>query len=151
MVATGLLLAGLGSGCVVSVGSDSGSSHGRPRPEVSKPPPVLPPPVAPEDAGVISEIDAATKLSFEGPRLEVLMKVATRPNLSPGCQVHLVNTGLRSLDYDASRTTLLNAVIKSPTFSPAGKDAILRQLEYLQFDASRQQIIGAIQERTASW
>ena len=151
-VLAGFLATGLGTGCVVSVGGDgSRGAQDRPRHEVPKPAPMPPPAVTPEDAGVIAEIDAVSKLGFEASRLEVLTRVAQRAGLSPGCQVHLVNTGLRWLEFEASRVNLLQAVIQNPAFAPAGKEAILRQLEYLQFEASRQQVVRSVQERTAGW
>jgi hypothetical protein len=134
------------TGCVVSIGDGSHS-----RDEVRKPPaPVVVMPSNAEDTAVIAEIDAAGKLSFEAGKLSALRNVAQRSTLTPSAQVHLVNTSLRVLDFEASRVDVLLTLVANPAFTPAAKEAILRQLERLEFEASKNQVLGAIQERTGS-
>lgn len=103
-----------------------------------------------EDGAVLAEIDAAGKLSFDAGRVTTLKNVAARTSLSPAAQVHLVNTTLRVLDFEAGKVEVLNTLIVNPAFSPAAKEAILRQLERLEFDASRLQVMQAIQARGES-
>ncbi|MCC6232157.1 MAG: hypothetical protein IT580_05905 [Verrucomicrobiales bacterium] len=142
-----LVAVGVGSGCVVSVGGDSDHQHVRH--EVSKPAPVVLPAVTPDDAGVMAEIDAATRLGLEGSRVEVLGHVASRAGLSPACQVHLVNIGLRHLQLEGSRYDLLTTLIQNPAFSAPAKEAILRQVEFLGLENNRRQVITLIQQRAA--
>ena len=67
-----------------------------------------------------------------------------------GAQVHLVNTSLRVLDFEASRVEVLQTLIANPVFTPAAKEAILRQLERLDFEASKNEVLNAIQQRSGS-
>lgn len=145
-----VLLLGLAgvTGCVVSVGSESGESVAG-RHEVPKPPPVVVLPGNSEDSAVMAEIDAAGKLSFDNGKGTALRNVAVRPSLTPAAQVHLVGTTLRVMSFDAGKVSVLLALIENPAFSPAAKESIFRQLERLSFDASRSQVMDAIQRKTA--
>lgn len=133
------------SGCVVSIGGGT-----RSRDEVPKPPP--PPVVVPsntDDAAVMAEIDAATKLSFEAGKLSALKNVASRSGITPPVQVHLVNVGLRTFGFEASKVDLLMTLIANPALAPVARESILRQIDRLDFEASRNQVIQAIQQRSA--
>lgn len=148
VVGLGLWAATLG-GCVVKVGGNVDDEKPW-RDEVRKsPPPVVVMPANTEDAATLAEIDAAAKMSFDSGRVPALKNVAARPSLSPAAQVHLINTSLRSLSFDAGRIDVLLALIENPGFSAAGKEAIFRQIERLDFDASRQRVMSAIQEKSA--
>jgi len=140
------LVLGLGSGCVFSVGGGGEAE----RHEIPKPPTVVVMPANSEDAATLAEIDAATKLSFDDGKVQTLRNVAARPSLTPPAQVHLINTVLRTLSFDASKVNVLLVLIENPAFSPAAKEAIFRQLERLQFDATRTQVMAAIQKRSAT-
>jgi hypothetical protein len=147
---TGLALGlGLGTGCVFSIG---GSEERPSRHEVSKhePSPVVVMPANTEDAATLAEIDAAGSLSFDNGRVPALKNVAVRPNLSAPIQVHLINVALNRLSFDVGKEEVLLALIQNPSFSPAGKETVLRRLNSLQFDASRTRILNAIQERSAA-
>lgn len=146
---TGLALGlGLGTGCVFSI---SGSEERPTRHEVPKhePSPVVVMPANTEDAATLAEIDAAGSLSFDNGRVPALKNIAVRPNLSAPIQVHLVNVTLNRLSFDVGKEEVLLALIQNPSFSPAGKETVLRRLNSLQFDAGRTRILNAIQERSA--
>jgi hypothetical protein len=146
-VGGGLALAGIMTGCVVRIGGtrDEGQST---RDERSKPPLIVVPAAA-EDGPVLAEIDAAAKLSFDSGRVEALRNVASRPTLSPAAQAHLVNTAMRSLQFEASKVSVLGALIENPAFSPTASETIFRQLDHLQFDSSRTAIMRRVQARMA--
>lgn len=133
------------SGCVVSIG---GNDKPHPRNEIPKPSPVVVVPSNTEDTATLAEIDAIAKLSFDNGKKDGFVAVASRPGISHGVQVHLVNTSLRSLSFDGSKVDVLLPLIQNPSFSPAAKEAIFRQLDLLSFDASKTRIMNAIQERS---
>lgn len=98
----------------------------------------------------MAEIDAVTKLSHEASRVNTLRGVAARTSLTPPAQVHLVNTTLHVLEFEASRLQVLSTLIQNPAFGPAAREAILRQLDRLEFEASRSRLLDEIQKRTGS-
>jgi hypothetical protein len=100
-----------------------------------------------EDRELIAEIDAISALNFQSSRADALRSIARRSDLTPAAQVHLVNTTLSKLDFENSRSAVLRALIQNPSFSRAGKEAILSQLEKLSFENSRTAILKAINER----
>ncbi len=133
------------SGCVVSIGGS-----GTRREEVPKPPPVMIVPADSPDSIAMAEIDAAAKLSFEANRRDALKNIASRPALNPPVQVHLVNTALRCLDFESGRVEVLRTLIANPGFASMAKEAILKQIERLEFEGSRTTILRALQDRAAS-
>ncbi len=135
----------LASGCIVSIG---GHEKARPREEAPKPSPVVIVPGNPEDSASIAEIDAIARLSFDDGKRDGYKAVASRAGISPGVQVHLVNTTLRTLSFDTAKTEVLSALIQNPGFSDSAREAIFRQLDHLSFDKSKTAIINAIQERS---
>jgi hypothetical protein len=146
MRVTALLLSGvLLSGCVVSVGGGSHSRHERPK--GSAPVVVV---GNTEDAALMAEIDAAGKLSFDSGRVAALQNIASRPALDSAAQVHLVNAAFERLEFEASKLQVLMTLIQNPALSPAGKEAIFRQIDRLEFDGSKRQVIDAIQQRAAA-
>jgi hypothetical protein len=134
----------LASGCVVSIG---GNEKTHQRQEVPKPSPVVVVAANTEDSATLAEIDAITKLAFDNGKRDGFMAVASRGGISPGVQVHLVNTALRSLSFDAAKVEVLVQLTQNPTFSPAAKEAILRQIDLLAFESSKTTVLNAIQER----
>lgn len=138
------LLLALTAGCVgISIGSPRNSS-------AKSPPPPPPPPVIvveSKDAATLAEIDAAAKLEFENTRLQALARLASRPDLTPPLQVHLVNVSYRSLSFDNHRLQVLQAVIQHPAFSDPARQAIVSQLHRLDFDNHRKMILDAIHTR----
>lgn len=139
------------AGCVVKVGGDGDGEESRRRHELSKtgPPTEVVVPANTEDSATMAEIGSVSKLSFDAGRVPVLRNIAARPALGPATQVHLVNTTLKHLSFDAGKIDVLLTLIENPDFSAAGKETILRQIDRLNFDASRSQIIAAIQARGA--
>lgn len=89
---------------------------------------------------------AAGNLSFDAGKTAALRNVASRGSLTPAGQVHLVNTALTRLSFDAGKVDVLTTLIRNPAFPPAAKEAVFRQIERLQFDASRVRVMSAIQE-----
>ncbi|MGE3313153.1 MAG: hypothetical protein AB7O66_24575 [Limisphaerales bacterium] len=137
----------LATGCVVSIGA-----HEKPQKpkESTRPSPVVVIPGDPADTATLAEIDAIARLAFDDGKRDGFKAVATRPGTSPGVQVHLVNTLLRSLSFDNTKVEVLLALIENPGFSEAAKESIFRQLDHLSFDSGRTKIISAIQERTGT-
>ena len=144
------LVAVFATACVVSIGG-GGDSGSKPRHEPPKPAPspVVMVPGNTEDAAVLAEIDAAAKLGFDSNRTPALKNLAARPSLTPPTQVHLVNTTLRALEFDSGKVEVLKTLIDNPGFSTPAREAILRQIELLSFEASRSSVLAAIQSRAA--
>lgn len=139
------LAASLPAGCVVSIGGEG--SRGRQEVPKPAPAPVVVVPANTEDAATLAEIDATAKLSFDAGKVTALKNVASRAGLPVSCQVHLVNTALGCLSFDSGKVEVLKALIENPSFSPAAREAIFRQLDRLAFDASRSSILEAVQRR----
>ncbi|MSU61185.1 MAG: hypothetical protein EXS31_02115 [Pedosphaera sp.] len=137
------LLSVLAVGCVdISVGSN--------RPAHQSPPPAVIPagaPLSPAEAATLSEIDAASRLSFDNGKLEALQNIAARPNLSAVVQVHLVNVSYRTLAFENNKVELLRKIIASPDFSDPARQAIVTQLSNLSFDSNRQRILRELNSR----
>lgn len=131
------------TGCV---GISIGNRASNPR----TPPPAPLPVAGASDAATMAEIDAATKLKMDSDRLGALLQIATRPDLSPASQVHLVNCAYRGLSFDSSKVQLLRALIKNPAFGDSTRHAIVTQLEYLPMESSRRSILDDISRRMAS-
>lgn len=70
--------------------------------------------------GVIEEINAAGKLSFEPSRRDA---------------------------YEPSKRDVLMALISNPCFRPVGRQAILSQLDRLSFEPTKTEILEAISRR----
>lgn len=107
-------------------------------------------PLSPADAATIAEIDAASRLSFDGARKDSLSQVAERPGLSPVAQVHLINVAYRSLSFDAAKVELLRKLIANPAFSDAARQAIVTQLNHLSFDSNKQEVLRHVNQRVTA-
>ena len=123
------------TGCVVVVGNKT--RHPR-RPGGS---------CVPVD-GVIEEINAAGKLSFEPSRKDAYERIAKRDGLSDAAQEHLVNAVFDNLSFEPSKRDVLMALISNPCFSPVGRQAILTQLDRLSFEPTKSEILEAISRRS---
>ena len=108
--------------------------------------PERPPVCLPADE-TIAEIDAVGKLSFDQNRQEGYKRIAEREGLSEGAQVYLVEAILDKLSFDNAKEDLLLTLINNPSFSSAGKQAILEGLDKLAFENTKQKILKAISER----
>ena len=97
--------------------------------------------------GVIEEINAAGKLSFDPHRRDAYMRIAKRPELSDAAQVHLVKAVFKNLSFEPMKRDVLMALISNPCFSPAGRQAILTQLDRLSFEPTKTEILEAISRR----
>ena len=97
--------------------------------------------------GIIEEIDAVGKLSFEPSRRDAYMRIARRPGLSDAAQEHLVSAVFDNLSFEPSKRDVLMALISNPCFSPAGRQAILSQLDRLSFEPTKTEILEAISRR----
>lgn len=114
------------------------------------PPPAIvapAPPLSGDEVATMAEIDAAAKLSFDSARKDSLIQVAQRAGLSPTVQVHLVNVGYRCLSFDTSKMDVLRTLIANPAFSDAARQAIVTQLNHLQFDSHKQSILRQLDQR----
>ena len=130
MVLTAFLL----TGCIVVVNEDK--KH-PPKPDV----------ICVPVEGMIEEIDAAGKLSFEPSRRDAYTRIAKRPGLSDEAQEHLVNAVFDNLSFEPFKRDVLMALISNPCFSPAGRKAILTQLDRLSFEPMKSEILEAISRR----
>ena len=131
-----LILAALWlAGCVVVVHEDK--KHPRREPDVI---------CVPVD-GMIEEIEAAGKLSFEPHRRDAYMRIARRPSLHDEAQEHLVNAVFDNLSFEPMKRDVLMTLISNPCFSPAGRKAILTQLDRLSFEPTKAEILEAIGRR----
>lgn len=99
------------------------------------------------DDGTIEEINAAGKLSFEPSKMDAYERIARRPGLSDAAQEHLVNAVFDNLSFEPSKRDVLMALISNPCFSPAGRQAILTQLDRLSFEPTKSEILEAISRR----
>jgi hypothetical protein len=97
--------------------------------------------------GMIEEIDAAGKLSFEPSRRDAYKRIAKRPGLSDAAQEHLVSAVFDNLSFEPSKRDVLMTLISNPCFSPAGRKAILTQLDRLSFEPMKSEILEAISRR----
>jgi hypothetical protein len=97
--------------------------------------------------GVIEEINAAGKLSFEPSRRDAYMRIARRPGLHDEAQEHLVNAVFDNLSFEPSKRDVLMALISNPCFGPAGRQAILSQLDRFSFEPTKREILEAIGRR----
>ena len=123
------------TGCIVVVHDEK--RHPPHEPHVSR---------VPAD-GTIEEIDAVGKLSFEPSRRDAYMRIARRPGLSDAAQEHLINAVFDNLSFEPSKRDVLMALISNPCFSPAGRQAILTQLDRLSFEPTKAEILEAISRR----
>ncbi len=96
---------------------------------------------------VIEEIDAVGKLFFEPSKRDAYMRIARRPGLHDEAQEHLVNAVFDNLSFEPSKRDVLMALISNPCFGPAGRQAILSQLERLFFEPTKTEILEAISRR----
>ena len=122
------------TGCVVVVHEDK--RHPR-KPDVV---------CVPAD-GTIEEIDAVSKLSFEPHRRDAYMRIAKRPGLHDEAQAHLVKAVFDNLSFEPMKRDVLMALISNPCFSPAGRQAILSQLDRISFEGHKRDILEAIGRR----
>ncbi len=97
--------------------------------------------------GTIEEINAVGKLSFDPHRRDAYMRIAKRPELSDAAQVHLVKAVFKNLSFEHFKRDVLMALISNPCFSPAGRQAILTQLDRLSFEPTKTEILEAISRR----
>jgi hypothetical protein len=97
--------------------------------------------------GVIEEINAVGKLSFEPHRRDAYMRIAKRPSLSDAAQEHLVSAVFDNLSFEPFQREVLMALISNPCFGPAGRQAILTQLDRLSFEPNKTKILEAISRR----
>ena len=96
---------------------------------------------------VIEEIDAVGKLHFEPSKRDAYMRIARRPGLHDEAQEHLVNAVFDNLSFEPSKRDVLMALISNPCFGPAGRQAILSQLDRLFFEPTKTEILEAISRR----
>jgi hypothetical protein len=135
VLATGLV------GCVVSIGS---------RVQPTPPAPVPAPPVVvadPGQAATVAEIDAAAQLNLDSAKAQTLGQIAERPALSPPVLVHLVNVTYRAVNLETSKVHVLTKVIARPDFSDPVRNAIVTQLNLLNLDANRQNLLNQVNTR----
>ena len=97
--------------------------------------------------GTIEEINAVGKLSFEPSRSDAFKRIAKRPGLSDAAQEHLVSAVFDNLSFEPFKRDVLMALISNPCFSPAGRQAILTQLDRLSFEPFKTEILEAISRR----
>jgi hypothetical protein len=97
--------------------------------------------------GMIAEIDAVGKLSFDSERKKGYERIAERQGLSPGAQVHLVEAVLGKLSFDNTKEQVLLTLIENPGFCSAAERQILERIDRLAFESSKKNILKAISDR----
>ncbi len=137
-----LAVVALAPGCVVSIGGPNTKTQ---REVVTKEVVVVP--GGTEESATLAEIDAAGQLSFDPSRAEALKKVASRANISPAVQVHLVDVVFKRVTFEPSKVEVLQALIANPAFSVATKECILKQLHQLNFEPNKAALLDSIQRR----
>ena len=95
----------------------------------------------------MDEINAAAGLQFENSKAEQLRRIAARPTLLRTEQVHLVYVALRWLSFDSDRQAVVNDLISNPAFCAEAKSAILQQINRFAFEATRVQVLKALNEK----
>lgn len=95
----------------------------------------------------ITRIDAVDKLRFERDKRQEYKKIADRDGISPDAQVYLVKTVFNKLTFENAKEEVLLELIKNPSFSIAGEEAILESLDKLVFESCKQKIIKALSQR----
>ena len=104
-------------------------------------------PYDPIEASTVREIDAIGKLDFDDARSTALEDIARRPNLSPYIQCRLAHQTVHILNFDDGKSRVLLAMIENPSFSYAGRNAILDVLDDITFDDTRSRLLKAMSER----
>jgi hypothetical protein len=92
----------------------------------------------------IEEINAVSKINFESNKTNAYARIASRTDLSEAAQVHLVKAAFDNLSFDDSRSTVLLSLIENPFFCPAAEKAILKRLDGLSFEKTRDNILMAV-------
>jgi hypothetical protein len=97
--------------------------------------------------GVIAEIDAVGKLTFDRDREQGYKRIAARKGLSARGQTHLVEAVFSKLSFDNAKVDVLLTLIANPDFSSAAETSILEKLDKLAFANSKKTILKAISDR----
>jgi hypothetical protein len=100
-----------------------------------------------DDGATIAEIDAARELSFSSDRAEHLGRIARRPDLGPAAQAYLVDSAHDALSFEDQKVSVLNILIKNPTFCAEAKSRVLDRLDELKFNSNRKSILSALDRR----
>jgi hypothetical protein len=108
--------------------------------------PMPPPTYSEEDRATAAEIDAAASLDEESARVSALQAIARRP-LAETAQLRLVHVTYDKLTFDNNKVALLSTLIQNRSFCSNAKQAICQNLNRLQFDSQRQQILTLINQR----
>lgn len=124
------------SGCLVIV-----------KEEKTEPVPAPIPTDCPYAGETITAIDAVATMSFDSDKRRAYTAIARRKHLCDAPQVHLVGAVFKHLSFENSREAVLMTLINNPEFSPAGEQAVLRNIDKLSFDSTRSRIIKAINGR----
>lgn len=134
VLAGGLVLAAIWMQGCISIHSERGTHP--PAPSVRQPKDIT-----------IQEIDAVSKLSFDGHKHTSYKSIAQRDGLSSHAQVHLVEAVFRHLSFENMKVDVLLVLITNPCFSPAAKGAILDRLGRISFENHKVDILQAINQR----
>ena len=132
------------TGCI---GISIGNRASAPRPRTA---PAPLPAAASSDSATLAEIDAANTLNMDSNRTEALLQIASRTNLTPTAQVHLVNSTYRSLSFDSSKVRVLRGIIANPAFGDPARQAIVSQLELISMESNRRTILDEVNRRMAA-
>jgi hypothetical protein len=97
--------------------------------------------------GVIAEIDAVGKLTFDSDREQGHKRIAARKGLSVRGQTHLVEAVFSKLSFDNAKVEVLLTLIANPGFSRAAERTILEKIDKLAFPISKKTVLKAISDR----
>ncbi len=95
----------------------------------------------------ISEIDAASRMSFDEDRQKAYKEIALRAALDETVQAYLVQAVFDHLAFESAKEDVLITIIRNPGFNGAGRSAILGSINKLAFENGKQKILRAIGDR----
>ena len=95
----------------------------------------------------IAEINAVSNLKSDEAMEEGFLAIASRPNLSPAAQKHLIVPALTKLYHESSKVQVLLTLVNNPDFTHQAKKKILKNLSRLESEKSRAKVLSTINQR----
>ncbi|MEM6331775.1 MAG: hypothetical protein AAF823_00330 [Planctomycetota bacterium] len=92
------------------------------------------------------EIRSAAQLSFENDRLNAMLRIAKRIDLSREGQLALVEQAAEVLKFDSHRAELLMAVARHPALRHDTLLALYAAVETLKFESNRVRLMRALEK-----
>lgn len=96
------------------------------------------------DDPIIEQINSVRTLSFESNRKNAYLRIAQNPDLTDKAQVHLIKSVFDTLEFDSSKEMVLLTLIENPSFCEDAETAILKRLNRISFEKTKDNILKAI-------